>query len=340
MEVSRRRSRPCGSGRRPASTRPSSSSRAQVASRAAEPCRPRRPRGSRARAPGTCRSSAGAGEAQVEPDGRLHVRRLELAPVGVLGQLPGLLEAAGLACAASRLDASSTPIRSITSGQGRTGATRAGGCGRRRCWPSRSASPGRGPCPARPSRSLRSGSPISCQTFSVYRPVGHVRRTGTAPRPSRPAPRAIRRRRHSPACGCGRRRATVRRRPSSGVKSRGWPGPSTALKSLPGETMWTLCVSVSSLVNRTVCPSAIACTRGTNCKPRWLTRATSAGLRRGDVAGIDLRRRGSSDTTAGLTRASRPPASPPGPRPRPRGRAADADDPRPASQGQRRESVS
>src|SRR5262249_20248840 len=63
---------------------------------------------------------------------------------------------------------------------------------------------------------------------------------------------------------------------------------------------WTLWVSASSLVNRTVWPSATAWTLGTNCKPRWFTSATAAG---DPAAGRTPRPppTGSSVTTAGLT---------------------------------------
>ncbi len=85
-----------------------------------------------------------------------------------------------------------------------------------------------------------------------------------------------------------------------GVHSRAWPGAIDWLKSNPGDRTWTLCVSASALANRMACPRAIACTRGTNCKPLWSISATSAGPA---VAAVAATRpsSGSSHTTAGLT---------------------------------------
>ena len=86
-----------------------------------------------------------------------------------------------------------------------------------------------------------------------------------------------------------------------GVKSRDCPGAIDWLNANPGDTTCTLCVSPSSLVNRIVWPSAIACTRGTNCNPRWLTRTRSAtrDWPAGSPSRADLARAGFPSRPAG-----------------------------------------
>ena len=114
---------------------------------------------------------AGPDVAEVPPQGRLHVRGLELGEVRVIGQLPGPGQLAG----AGRRDPA---LRQVARRSGRSPRARGARASRPR--PSGPGSkartaPGptiRRPCPPRPTISFWSGSPISCQTFRTYRPSG------------------------------------------------------------------------------------------------------------------------------------------------------------------------